>query len=155
MKNRYKPAIVAALATALWLGGCATRAPSGEPGADGPAPWPEAARGDDPGRGGDGGSLANAIGSGLASWYGQAFHGRRTASGEPFDMHALTAAHRTLPFGTQVRVRHAATGREVVVRINDRGPFAKGRVIDLSHAAARVLGIERQGVARVQLFAMD
>ena len=87
----------------------------------------------------------------LASWYGQELHGRRTASGERFDMNALTAAHRQLPFGTRLRVRSLDTGREVVVRINDRGPFMREREIDLSAAAARALGIQRLGVARVQL----
>lgn len=88
---------------------------------------------------------------GTASWYGKRFHGKRTASGERFDMNALTAAHRTLPFGTRVRVRHVATGREVVVRINDRGPRSRQRVIDLSLGAARELGIHRGGTAEVQL----
>lgn len=84
---------------------------------------------------------------GYASWYGPGFHGKRTASGERFDQHAMTAAHKTLPFGTRVRVTHK--GRSVVVRINDRGPFVHGRVIDLSKAAARKLGIT--GVAKVTL----
>lgn len=88
----------------------------------------------------------------LASWYGKELHGRRTASGERFDMNALTAAHRQLPFGTRLRVRSVDTGREVVVRINDRGPRHQDREIDLSAAAARAIGIERLGVARVQLF---
>ena len=78
---------------------------------------------------------------GLASWYGPGFHGRKTASGERYDMHELTAAHKTLPFGTRVLVHNPRTGRQVVVRINDRGPFAAGRVIDLSRAAAAELGI--------------
>lgn len=83
----------------------------------------------------------------MASWYGPGFHGRRTASGERFNQHAMTAAHRTLPFGTRVRVTHGK--RSVIVRINDRGPWVKGRVIDLSKAAARRLGIK--GVARVRI----
>lgn len=87
----------------------------------------------------------------LASWYGKELHGRRTASGERFDMNAMTAAHRQFPFGTRVRVRSIDTGREVVVRINDRGPFKREREIDLSAAAARALGIQHLGVARVQL----
>ncbi len=82
---------------------------------------------------------------GVASWYGPGFHGRRTANGERFDMNELTAAHKTLPFGTRVLVHNPRTGREVVVRINDRGPFIKGRVIDLSKAAAKVLGIKSRG----------
>lgn len=88
---------------------------------------------------------------GMASYYAAAFHGRRTASGERFDMQELTAAHRTLPFGTLVRVKHLKNGREVVVRINDRGPFRKGRVIDVSRAAAERLGMLSQGVGRVSL----
>jgi rare lipoprotein A len=86
---------------------------------------------------------------GVASWYGPGFHGRLTANGERFNTNSLTAAHRTLPFGTRVRVTNAETGRSVVVRINDRGPFTKGRVIDLSKAAARAIGVA--GVAQVIL----
>ena len=87
--------------------------------------------------------------SGLASWYGPGFHGRRTASGETLNTNALTAAHRTLPFGTQIRVVNQQNGRSVVVRINDRGPFSHGRVIDLSRAAAQIIGLS--GVAKVML----
>ena len=87
--------------------------------------------------------------SGIASWYGPGFHGRRTASGERFNTNALTAAHRTLPFGAKVRVVNQRTGRSVVVRINDRGPYAHGRVIDLSRAAAQTIGLS--GVAPVIL----
>jgi len=89
--------------------------------------------------------------TGVASWYGGKFHGRRTASGEVFDMYELTAAHRSLPFGTVVRVTHLENRRSVEVRITDRGPFIKGRVIDLSYAAAKRLGMIREGVARVKL----
>lgn len=89
--------------------------------------------------------------SGLASWYGPGFDGRKSASGEIFNQNALTAAHRKLPFGTQVRVTNLNNGRSVVVRINDRGPFIGGRVIDLSTAAAKALGMMQTGVARVRL----
>jgi len=89
---------------------------------------------------------------GKASWYGPGFHGKRTASGERFDMDDLTAAHRTLPFGTRVRVRNTQNGREVVVRINDRGPQISDRIIDLSKAAAAVLDLLRAGEASVVLF---
>lgn len=91
---------------------------------------------------------ANA-GAGMASWYGPGFQGRRTASGERFNTNDLTAAHRSLPFGTRVLVKNNKTGRSVVVRINDRGPFARGRVIDLSRAAAKAVGMA--GVAPVSL----
>ena len=89
--------------------------------------------------------------TGQASWYGKAHHGEPTASGERFDMHALTAAHRTLPFGTIVRVTELRSGRSVNVRINDRGPFRRGRIIDLSYAAAKKLGIDARGTARVEI----
>lgn len=82
-----------------------------------------------------------ASGAGLASWYGPGFGGHRTASGERFNVGALTAAHRSLPFGSRVRVTSRRTGRSVVVRINDRGPYVGGRVIDLSPAASRALGM--------------
>ena len=89
--------------------------------------------------------------TGVASWYGRAFHGRRTANGERFDMHAMTAAHPTLPLSTLVRVTNLDNGRSIAVRINDRGPFARGRIIDLSHAGARALGFEGRGTARVRV----
>ena len=91
------------------------------------------------------------IGSGMASYYGRELAGNRTASGERFDPAQLTAAHRTLPFGSLVRVTNTANGDSVVVRINDRGPFSHGRVIDVSHAAAREIGMHRSGTARVTL----
>jgi len=85
---------------------------------------------------------------GKASWYGL---GGKTASGEPADPGGLTAAHRTLPFGTTATVTNLSNGRSVTVRINDRGPFTKGRVIDVTRAAAKELGFQRQGIARVQI----
>jgi len=87
--------------------------------------------------------------TGLASWYGAPFHGRRTASGERYDMNAMTAAHKTMPLPSYALVRNPANGRQVVVKVNDRGPFVKGRIIDLSRAAARSLRIG--GVARVEV----
>ncbi len=86
---------------------------------------------------------------GLASWYGEPYHGRQTASGEIYDMHALTAAHRTLPFASLVRVTRRDTGASVEVRINDRGPFIRGRIIDLSYAAACRIGLDIDGVVPV------
>ena len=89
--------------------------------------------------------------SGIASWYGAPYHGQRSASGEIYDQEKLTAAHRTLPFGTRVRVRRLDTGGSILVRINDRGPFVKSRIIDLSRAAAVRLGMTGGGVAPVTL----
>ena len=91
---------------------------------------------------------------GIASWYGTKFHGRRTSSGETYDMFAMTAAHRTLPLPTYVSVRNLATGREIVVRVNDRGPFHGNRIIDLSYAAATKLGIARKGTGLVEVRAL-
>lgn len=91
------------------------------------------------------------VGNGVASWYGPGFHGRLTANGERFNQHALTAAHRTLPFGTEVRVTNTANGRSVIVRINDRGPFSGSRVIDLSRAAAEAVGMIQAGVTPVTI----
>ncbi|MFV3367802.1 septal ring lytic transglycosylase RlpA family protein [Pseudomonas sp. NY15435] len=88
---------------------------------------------------------------GTASYYGKAHHGKRTASGERFNQNALTAAHRTLPFGTRVKVTNLDNGRSVVVRINDRGPFGRGRIIDVSKAAAEQLNMLRSGTAPVRL----
>lgn len=130
-----RSALAILLATPLWLGACATR------------PQGEMAGGDNDRRKADGSEIER----GIASWYGDRHHGRRTASGEVFDMNALTAAHKTLPFGTRVRVRHLATGLEVTVRINDRGPFTGGRIIDLSRAAAERIGLIRAGVSPVVL----
>ena len=93
--------------------------------------------------------------TGVASWYGDAFHGRKTASGEAFDMNALTAAHPSLPFGSWVRVRNLLNGRSVDVRINDRGPHIKQRIIDLSRAAAQALGLAGQGTRQVELTVLD
>ena len=95
------------------------------------------------------------IGSGVASYYGQELAGNRTASGERFDPSGMTAAHRTLPFGSMVRVTNLANGQSVVVRINDRGPFGRNRVIDVSHAAAKEIGLHRSGTARVSMSLLD
>ena len=92
---------------------------------------------------------------GVASYYADRFHGRRTASGERYDRNAFTAAHRRLPFGTHVQVINLDNGNTVDVRINDRGPFVKGRVIDLSHAAAKKLGMLRKGVVKVRVVPMN
>lgn len=91
---------------------------------------------------------------GIASWYGPGFHGRRTASGEIYNMYKLTAAHKTLPFGTYVRVINLKNGKSVIVKINDRGPFVSGRIVDLSYAAAREIGMLKTGTASVKLIAL-
>lgn len=88
---------------------------------------------------------------GTASWYGPRFHGRKTANGEIFNQNKLTAAHRTLPLGTEVEVTNVKNGKSVEVRINDRGPYVRGRIIDLSRAAAIRLGIREQGLATVRI----
>ena len=98
---------------------------------------------------------ARSVQVGQASWYGPGFFGNRTASGEVFRPGTLTAAHRYLPFGTRVRVTNLYNGRQAVVRINDRGPFSGGRIIDLAHGAAQVLGLTASGVADVKLEVID
>jgi rare lipoprotein A len=92
---------------------------------------------------------------GIASWYGKQFHGRRTSSGEIYDMHAMTAAHKTLPLPTYVQVTNLQTGKQVIVRVNDRGPFHEGRIIDLSYAAAHKLGTAGKGTGLVEVRAID
>jgi rare lipoprotein A len=95
------------------------------------------------------------VARGIASWYGTKFHGRLTSSGEPYNMYAMTAAHRTLPLPTFVRVTNLRNGRSVVVKVNDRGPFVKNRLIDLSYVAARKLGVVAAGTAPVEIRAID
>jgi rare lipoprotein A len=91
---------------------------------------------------------------GIASWYGRKFHGRKTSNGEIYDMYAMTAAHKTLPLGVYVRVTRLDDGRSIVVRVNDRGPFVAGRIIDLSYAGATKLGIVDEGTTRVAIEAL-
>ncbi len=92
---------------------------------------------------------------GNASWYGKQFHGRKTANGETYNMNALTAAHKTLPMPTYVKVTNLANGRSVILRVNDRGPFVAGRVIDVSRRGAQLLGFQQKGVTRVRVQAVD
>ena len=164
----------AAAALTLLLGGCASGPPDGPPlagerggGPGGPGELsgvPDAVPRVEPIRPGGANKPYEVMGKsyspetrdvpmrqeGLASWYGRRFHGRRTASGELFDMYAMTAAHKTMPLPSYARIRNPANGREVVVRVNDRGPFHSERIVDLSYAAAVRLGIQ-DGVAKVQL----
>ena len=95
------------------------------------------------------------LSGGMASYYGDELAGNRTANGERFNPSQMTAAHRSLPFGSMVRVTNISNGDSVIVRINDRGPFSHGRVIDVSHAAAREIGMHRSGTARVKLALLD
>jgi len=92
---------------------------------------------------------------GIASWYGSKFHGRRTSSGEPYDMHAMTAAHKSLPLPTYVKVTNLKNNRQVILKVNDRGPFHDGRIIDLSHTAAVKLGIKATGTGWVEVEAIN
>jgi rare lipoprotein A len=140
------PRLAAALSLAVLVAACArtrhepptaTPAPAAPPAAVAPPREPRA------------------VLTGTASWYGEPHHGRTTASGERFDMHALTAAHRTLPLGTRVLVTNVANGRAVEVRINDRGPAVAERIIDLSYAAARALGAVGDGVFRVRIAVLE
>jgi rare lipoprotein A len=89
--------------------------------------------------------------TGMASYYGPKFHGKKTASGERFNQNAMTAAHRTAPFGSRLQVTNIASGKSVVVRVNDRGPFIRGRIVDVSTVAARQLGLVQRGVGRVRV----
>ena len=101
------------------------------------------------------GDIRRHVGDGMASYYSNEFAGSRTASGERFDPAAMTAAHRTLAFHSRVAVTNLSNGKEVVVRINDRGPWGKGRVIDISYAAAKAIGMHHSGTARVKLELLD
>jgi len=92
--------------------------------------------------------------TGVASWYGKDFHGKKTSNGETYDMNAMTAAHKTLPLGVFIKVRNTENGQETVVRVNDRGPFVKGRILDLSYAAAIKLGVDVKGTAPVRIEAL-
>lgn len=172
---RRASSLVLGFSLLAWLAACSTAPPSPEPPATGPAAsrppvksttkpaarsaastgaadMPEAdSPGDFPRPALLAGEPAREFQRGGASWYGPGFHGRRTASGEKFDQHAMTAAHRTLPFGTMVRVHSLVNGRDVDVRITDRGPFSRNRVIDVSRAAAEELGMLGLGFKEVVL----
>lgn len=100
-------------------------------------------------------SLGKEFQRGTASWYGPGFHGRKTASGERFNSNDMTAAHRSLPFGTRLRVVNESNGRSVVVRVNDRGPFAHRRIIDLAKGPAQTLGLTSSGTGYVSLHRLD
>jgi rare lipoprotein A len=144
-----RPGALASWAIALALAGCATgpalvKTPPPEIPAPQPAPAPAPKVAPRPEEA-----------TGTASWYGKAHHGQQTASGETYDMHAFTAAHRSLPLGTRVLVTNVQNARTVEVRINDRGPFARGRILDLSYAAALELGSLSGGAFRVKLRVLE
>lgn len=165
-------AAVAAVVAALLLGGCSLRVgePEDGPGAPiGPGEVPQAVPRDEP-RSEHGNpdsyvvngrryhvrdSARGYVREGVASWYGRKFHGRRTSSGETYDMYTMSAAHRTLPLPTYVRVTNLDNGRSAVVRVNDRGPFVGDRLIDLSYAAATRLGFVGRGTTRVRVRALE
>jgi len=167
MKPTSRPLLAVLLP--LLLAGCASRPPAGRDGVGANIPpkldqTPDAVPRVEPLRSGGPNKPYEVLGrryvpmtrdeplseNGLASWYGNKFHGRQTASGEIYDMYAMTAAHKTMPLPSYARVRNPANGREIIVRVNDRGPFEAGRVIDLSYTAALKLGV-LNGVAPVQV----
>jgi rare lipoprotein A len=158
-KCRPKRSLVLLLAMMLTLGACSHK-PVGV--AVPPAPPPETPEGTPPIESGQSqpshetievpkGAKPLLVETGVASWYGAPYHNRRGSNGEIYDMHALTAAHRTLPLGSVVRVTNPASGNSVVVRITDRGPFIAGRIIDLSQAAAQQIGLIKRGTAEVRV----
>jgi rare lipoprotein A len=154
-----RPGALVSLAVALALTGCATgpalvKAPPPEIPAPPPTPGPEAPQAGPAPQPGPKVAPRPAE-TGTASWYGKAHHGQPTASGEIYDMHGLTAAHRSLPLGTRVLVTNVKNDRSVEVRINDRGPFVRGRILDLSYAAALELGSLSDGAFRVKLRVLE
>ena len=144
-------AVPLALTIALLLAGCS--AVTGRPAP--PSPPPPATRPPETSPPPARKPAAVGVHTGRASWYGRAHEGRLTASGERFDADAMTAAHRTLPFGTWLIVENVANGRTVTVRVNDRGPVVAGRVLDLSRAAARALGVTGEGVFEIRYRVVD
>ena len=143
---RCLPAFIALL---FFVSGCATREPAPQQTAGYPKPYKVFGKWYQP--------LPDSKGfrqHGIASWYGKDFHGKKTSNGEIYDMYAMTAAHKTLPLGTYVRVHNLENNRDLEVRINDRGPFVRGRIIDLSYTAAKELGLVGPGTAKVEIVAL-
>jgi hypothetical protein len=142
---------IVATSLLVWLDGCASSQRFAQGDGEVEKPPPGVAKKDEPGpRSALEGKVLLTL-EGVASYYAEEFHGKQTSNGEMFDMHSYTAAHRTFPFDTMVRVTNLANGKTVMVRINDRGPFVDGRIIDVSFAAARELGLVASGTARVRL----
>jgi rare lipoprotein A len=149
----YRYSVIVALCGAFVVFGCASRMPTSQPPPPSepgyPKPYKVLGKWYQP--------LPHSEGfqqRGIASWYGREFHGKKTSNGEIYNMYAMTAAHKTLPLGTHVRVNNLENNRSAVVRINDRGPFVRGRIIDLSYAAADDIGIVDSGTARVEVVAL-
>jgi rare lipoprotein A len=165
VRRSRRPSLVAlALGLGLALVACAPRSapgttpstsPSASPSASKSAPTKRDKRGKRGKPAKDTKPAPFKIQKGIASWYGGKHHGGPTASGERFDKNALTAAHRTLKMGTRVKVTRKKNGRSVIVRINDRGPYSKGRIIDLSEAAARKLDMIKDGIAQVTIEVLE
>lgn len=143
--------IIALVAIVVWLDGCASSQRFGRStDTEGKSPPARVSKGEEHNDTPPSGRVLLTL-EGVASYYAEEFHGKQTSNGETFDMHSLTAAHRTFPFDTMVRVTNLLNGKTVVVRINDRGPFVDGRMIDVSLAAAKELGLIATGTARVRL----
>lgn len=154
--GKRAPLVILVLLLLCIVSGCATRvpAPIPEPGTPRPAPGipkPYKVFGKWYHPMGDAGGYQE---KGIASWYGSDFHGKKTSNGETYNMYAMTAAHKTLPLGTVVRVHNLENGRKTEVRVNDRGPFVRGRIIDLSYSAAKELGVVGPGTAPVEVVAL-
>mgnify|MGYP001544889371 FL=1 len=143
---RCLPAIVALF---FFISGCATSEPPPQKPAGYPKPYKVLGKWYQPLR-----DSKDFRQRGIASWYGKDFHGKKTSNGEIYDMYAMTAAHKTLPLGTYVRVHNLENNRKLEVRINDRGPFVRGRIIDLSYTAAKELGLVGSGTAKVEIVAL-
>lgn len=142
MSISIRPRIALAAACGMWLGACAFHPGPARPGYDRDmGQYPEATRQ----------RAAGHSDEGMISYYAEKFHGRKTASGAIFDKHAMTAAHRSLPFGTRVEVTNLENGKSVTVEINDRGPYAENRILDLSPAAARKLGMMGAGTVKAKM----
>lgn len=147
--RRIIPAFAGFVALQLFINGCATTEPRPQQPSGYPKPYKVLGKWYQP--------LSESKGfrqRGIASWYGRDFHGKKTSNGEIYDMYALTAAHKTLPLGTHVRVHNLENNRHLDVRVNDRGPFVRDRIIDLSYAAARELGLVGPGTAEVEIVAL-
>jgi len=148
-KNGIIPTPAVFVALLLFINGCATTEPPPQQPSGYPKPYKVLGKWYQP--------LPDSKGfrqRGTASWYGRDFHGKKTSNGEIYDMYALSAAHKTLPLGTYVRVHNLENNRQLEVRVNDRGPFVRGRIIDLSYAAARELGLVGPGTAEVEIVAL-